>query len=308
MATTAAPRLAFLREITLDRIITAILFVSLAAFFFVVLVIPFGLLLSTAFRQMDLMTYQFQDGYSFHQFLRFFSDAYYLRILFDTVVLALETTFVTLVLAYPLALYMSRAGVRERQILRLLSVSPILISIVVMNFGWVIVMAPQGLVNNTLMGLGLIDEPLPLLYSHVVVVLGLVHVHLPFMILAIDNGLGSIQPEVLKAAESLGASRWKTLRNVIWPLSINGVVSGSIVVFALTASSFVTPMLLGGAWTKTLATVAYQQILFTLDSPFGAAICLILLSVTATFSIGLTRLAIRLQPHRAAPAAPAPRP
>lgn len=283
-----------------------LLFILLAVFFLSLLVAPLALMLSSAFQRVDLTTFQTTDRLTLHQFIRFFGDSYYLELLARTVWIATQTTVLCLLIGYPFALYMWRAGPRERQVLRLIVLSPLLISFVILNFGWLIILAPQGLINNLLLGLGITRTRLPLLHSEGAVVVGLVHVHLPFMILSIENALETLSSDVVKAGRSLGADRWQLMRNVIWPLSIGGVVSGSVIVFATTASSFVTPVLLGGAWVKTLASVAYQQILVNLDMPFGSAIAIILLLLTAIVTFGLVRLAERLQPHLAADRAARP--
>lgn len=287
-----------------------LLLVLLAAFFLTLLVIPLSLLLSSAFQRVDLSTFQTTDRFTLHQFVRFFSDEYYLELLVRTVRIAGQTTVLCLLIGYPVALHMWQASPRERQILRLIVLSPLLISFVILNFGWLIILAPQGLINNLLLATGLSRTRLSLLYSEGAVVVGLVHIHLPFMILSIENALETLSTDVVKAGRSLGADRWRLMRHVIWPLSIGGVVSGSVIVFATTASSFVTPVLLGGAWVKTLASVAYQQIVVNLDVPFGSAIAIILLMLTAIVTFVLVRMADRLQPHLAADrnARPAPEP
>lgn len=274
-----------------------LLIAPLTIFFVTFLVAPLTLTLSAAFQRIDTATYEVTDHATLHQFFRFLGDEYYLGVMWATFRITALTTLFCVLLGYPYALAMWRARPAERQVLRLIALSPLLISFVIMNLGWLIILAPGGVINATLQSLGLIGQPLPLLYSSGAVIVGLVHVHLPFMILSIENALEGIRPELLRAGASLGSDPWRLFRHVIWPLSISGVVTGSTIVFATTASSFVTPVLLGGARVKTMASVAYQQILVTLDLPFGSAVALLLVLLTALVTLSVGAAAMRLIPH-----------
>jgi len=277
----------------------AALVAPLLLIFATILIFPLALMLSSAFQRISLSTYQVTETFTLYQFVKFFGDGYYLGLLWQTLNIAGLTTVSCLLIGYPFALHMWRAKPGERQALRLIVLSPLLISFVVLNFGWLIILAPQGLINSLVLSLGLSKEPLSLLYTKGAVIVGLVHVHLPFMILSIENALETIRPEVVRAAASLGASPAHQYFRVILPLSVSGVVSGCLIVFATTASAFVTPVLLGGPWVKTLASVAYQQIMVNLDIPFGSALSIILLLLTGTLTFALARLTAWLQPHLA---------
>jgi putative spermidine/putrescine transport system permease protein len=152
--------------------------------------------------------------------------------------------------------------------------SPLLTGVVIRCFGWIVLLASQGLVNNAfgLVGLG----PFRLMYSPTGVVIGLVHVFVPFMILPIMNAIAGIDPRLEEAARTLGASRPEIFRRIILPLSMPGVQSGTILVFVLAASAYVIPMLLGGGQVQTMATVMVQQLLGGFLWPFGAALALVL--------------------------------
>ena len=274
-----------------------VMMAPLVVVFFAILIMPLGLMLSSAFQRISLSTYQVIEPLTLYQFIKFFGDGYYLELLWQTLNIAGQTTFFCLLIGYPFALHMWRSSPRERQILRLVVLSPLLISFVVLNFGWLIILTPQGVANSLIQGLGLSSQPLSLLYTKGAVITGLVHVHLPFMILSIENGLETIRPDVVRAASSLGASPARQFLHVILPLSAGGVVSGCLIVFATTSSAFVTPVLLGGAWVKTMASVAYQQIMINLDIPFGSAISIILLLLTGALTFLLVKLTAWLQPH-----------
>jgi putative spermidine/putrescine transport system permease protein len=176
---------------------------------------------------------------------------------------------------------------RECAILMLLIVSPLLVSVVIRSFGWVIILGPRGLIDWALEGIGLTSGPLKLIYTETAVVIGLAHVFFPFMVLSIFAALRNIDPAVVRAAQSLGAGPIRTFWRVVFPLSIPGVASGALIVFALSVSAFVTPTLLGGPWVKVVAYLAWEQNSTVLDWPFAAAISVILLAVTVlivTFS------------------------
>ena len=188
------------------------------------------------------------------------------------------------------AVYLSRATGRRRAYLTLVILAPLLISVVVRSFGWLVILGPNGLVNSALRGLGLIDEPLRLLYTETAITLGLVHVFLSFMVLSVATALGRIDPAVLRAAASLGAGPVRTFLRVVLPLSLPGVAAGSVIVFTLSASAFITPALLGGPRVKVMSYLAYQQTMLLSDWPYGAAIALVLLAMTSAGVLVYLRL------------------
>jgi putative spermidine/putrescine transport system permease protein len=185
---------------------------------------------------------------------------------------------------------MTKAGVRERNLLTLIIISPLLVSVVVLCFGWMIIVAPTGLVNFVLMKIGMIDAPLQLKFSEASVIAGLAHVYFPFMALGVYNSLQNIDPELVRAARILGAGPMRIFWNITFPLSIPGALAGSLIVFALSISSFVTPMFLGGSWVKVVAYFIWEQNMILIDWPFGAAIAVILLLVTGLIVLLYSRL------------------
>lgn len=147
--------------------------------------------------------------------------------------------------------------------------------------------------NALLTGLGLVKSPLRLLHTQTAIVIGLAHVFYPFMVLAIHSSLQNIDPAVIRAAHNLGAGPWRAFWRVTLPLSVPGMVAGSLIVFALSVSSFVTPTLLGGPWVKVVAYLVWEQNISVLDWPFAAAISVILLAVTGLIMLVYNRLAER---------------
>jgi putative spermidine/putrescine transport system permease protein len=190
---------------------------------------------------------------------------------------SLIATAVTLVVGFPVALFITRASARIRGLVTLLILSPLLISVVVRSFGWLIILGPDGLLQSMLRPFGIKDATV--MYTETAVVVGLVNVFLPYMVLSIVASLQAIDPAVPRAAASLGATRTQVFRRVTLPLAMPGVVAGSLIVFCLGSSAFVTPALLGGAEIKVLATLIYQQMMILQNWPFAAAISLALLVI-----------------------------
>lgn len=263
------------------------------ALFLVFFAVPIVILFALSFERVDTASFEVVDAFTFHNYIRFLFDRFYLEVLGVTLRISLLVTAVTLVTAYPVAAYLVRAGARERALLILLVVSPLLVSLVIRSFGWVIVLGPQGLVNAVLLGLGLIERPVKLMYTETAVVVGLAHVFYPFMVLAIYGALQRIDPAVVRAAMNLGAGPLRAFWRVTLPLSVPGILAGSLIVFALSVSSFVTPALLGGPWVKVVAYLVWEQNLIVLDWGFAAAIAVILLGVTALIMVAYNRLVER---------------
>ena len=267
------------------------LLVSPALLFFALFfVTPLLILFANSFQRWDMGTYEVIDELTTFQYSRYLFDEYYNEVLIRTLRIGALTTLYCVLAAYPVAIYLTRCGPTERSILTLIIISPLLVSVVVLCFGWMIVVAPTGLINWLLESLGIIEERLDMKFSEGSVIAGLSQTFFPFVALAIYNSLSNIDPLVMRAARILGAGRWRIFWGITMPLSIPGAVAGSLIVFALSISSFVTPMFLGGAWVKVVAFHIWEQNMVVIDWPFGAAISVILLVVTATIMLGYNRL------------------
>jgi putative spermidine/putrescine transport system permease protein len=174
-----------------------------------------------------------------------------------------------------------------------LIISPLLVSLVVRGFAWLIVLGPQGAINVTLMKIGLITSPAKILHTQTAVTIGLAHAYYPFMVLSIYSALQNIDPAITRAATNLGAGPLRVFWRVVLPLSMPGVLAGSIIVFGLSMSTFVTPAILGGAFVKVLAYVAWEQETVVLDWPFAAAISAIILGVTCAATAAYNQIVER---------------
>lgn len=220
-------------------------------------------------------------------YARFFGSDFYLGVLFKTFWLSALTTAITAVLGMMLALSVWRARPAWRGLLLVIILAPLLVSIVARTYGWVVLLGDKGAVNSLLMALGWIDEPVKIMYTAPAVLIGLVHVFLPFMVLSLLGALERIDASLGEAASTLGASRLATFRHVVLPLAVPGLASGSIIVFSLAMSSYVTPALMGGSRSGMLTTYIYQQFSVTMNWHFGATLVGVLLGATLLVLFGV---------------------
>ncbi len=190
------------------------------------------------------------------------------------------TTVVSLLLGYPLAYHLALTRSRWKPLLIVFILSPLLVGIVIRCYGWMILLADRGLINETLAQNGWITKPLPLMYNKFGVTIALVHVFLPFMVLSLTGVLKRIEPQLIEASQTLGASPRRAFFEVTLPLSLPGILAGSLLVFSLAISSFVVPILVGGFKVHVLPMVVYEQVLSVFDWPFGAANAFVLLVIS----------------------------
>lgn len=209
--------------------------------------------------------------------------------------------FLALLVGYPLALFLTRTTSRWRSLLLAIILAPIFISIVVRTYGWTVLLSNRGLVNSALVGLGITDAPLRLMFNEVGIIIGTTHVLLPFMILSVMGSLQVMDRSLEAAAMSLGARPWRVFRDVVWPLSLPGVAAGLLLVFVLAISSFVTPMLLGGQVVMTLPIVALQQFTTVFNWVAGSTVIMILVVAVIAVTLVYDRL-LRGMMRRGAPA------
>jgi putative spermidine/putrescine transport system permease protein len=213
-------------------------------------------------------------------YAKFLGDPYYLGVLGQTFAVALAVTAASLVLGFPVAYGLARMRSRWRAVCLVLIISPLYVSAVVRAYGWLVILGDAGLVNGILTALGLIQRPVRMMFTPWAVIVALTEVALPFMILTLTSVLQRIDPALEEAAANLGAKPWRVFTEVVLPLSMPGVVAGSMLVFILAAGSYVTPALTGGKRVKMLVTEVYQQMTAIYNWPFGAAISFILLVLT----------------------------
>lgn len=211
-----------------------------------------------------------------NNYIRIF-DPLYGQIFWDTLVVAVLTTVFSILCGYPLAYYISRLEKSTQQIWLLLVMIPFWINFLVRSYAWVIILRSQGVINTFLQSLGIISEPLPLLYNSGSVLLGMVYTLMPFMVLPIYVSLEQMDRRKLEAAYDLGATPWKAFWHVTLPMTKTGVVTGSILVFVSSIGMFVVPDVMGGAKSALIGNVIQNQFLSARDWPFGSALSIVLM-------------------------------
>lgn len=230
---------------------------------------------------------------------RLVGDAFHFEVLWTTLRLGLATTVAALLVGYPLAHLMARMRSRLGHVLLLIAVlAPLLTGVVVRTYAWMTLLSDRGVVNSILSRLGLIDGPLPLMYNELGIVVALVHIYVPFMVLTLVGVIGRIDPRLEEAARSLGAGRLRAFAEVTLPLSLPGVLAGSLLVFALSISAYVTPILMGGFQVMTLPILIYQQVSASFNLGFAATLGLVLLSVSLVLVVAYNHVLGRLAGQR----------
>jgi len=231
------------------------------------------------------------QGLTLEHYARFLSTPVYAYVLYKTVRTATAVTFVTLILAYPLSYLMSCVGRRTARVLTIAVVLPFFTSVMVRTFAWIVILGRRGFVNEYLGRLGVIDVPLSLLYNPSAVLLGMTYVMLPYMILTLHSVMRGIDRNLLRAAQNLGAGSVETFWRVVLPLTLPGIMSGSLLVFLLSLGFFITPALMGGPADLLVATVVQREIELTMNWGFGCAMAMTLLAITLLGFVLYYRLA-----------------
>jgi putative spermidine/putrescine transport system permease protein len=252
------------------------------------LVLPLCLTLVLSFNVFDYSVGVKSDQWTLQHYLAVFSDSYFYEIFWRTFWISALVTLLCVVIGVPEAYILSRMGTPWRSIFLILILTPLLISVVVRAFGWSLLLGADGLINQAIQALG--GRPVKMLYTPFAVIVALVHVMLPFMIIPVWTSLQKLDPAAEQAALSLGASQAKALRLVVLPQVMPGVLSGTLIVFGLAASSFAIPGLLGGRRLKMVATVVYDQYLSELNWPIGATLAVLLLLANLLIMLSWNRL------------------
>jgi ABC-type spermidine/putrescine transport system permease subunit I len=223
-------------------------------------------------------------------------DLYYVRLFTRTLRLGLVTTVVCALFGYPLAYWLARARPRLQTLGLFLLIMPLMVSTVIRIFGWIVILGRKGLVNEALVGLGL--EPVKLLYTETAVIIGLVNIFMPFMVLPLMAAIERIPPSLEEAARNLGANWSQMFLRTILPLSLPGLISGSLLVYSVSISAFVTPALMGSPRERMAGQQIYDEVLVSFNWPSASslALTLVLLTLLLLFAaLFATRRAGRLE-------------
>ena len=260
------------------------------------LLVPLVLTLLLSFRVFSDVA-GVQTAYTLKNYAEVVSDPYYAEIFLRTAGLALAVTLLSVLLGVPETIVLARMKRPWQSLCLLIVLGPLLISVVVRTLGWQILLGNNGVLNNALQALHITSEPIRLVFTMTGVIIALTHVLVPFMVMSVWATLQKLDPQVEWAGLSLGGSPLRVFRRVVLPQIMPGVLSGSIIVFALSASAFATPALIGGRRLKVVATAAYDEFLGTLNWPLGASIAVLLLVANVAIVMGCSRLAERRFKH-----------
>lgn len=258
-----------------------------------------GLVLITVFLFLPLIytmgsTVVGETGLTLEKYISFFKDGYYLKIYNRTLKIALVTAVVSMMLGMPVAYFISRSKKSLRGIFIACTVFPLLTNSVVRSFAWMTILGKNGVFNNMFMALHIIDKPVKLLYTEFAIIIGSVYLFLPLMVVSLVGVMENIEGELLEAAESLGANRITAFFKVVFPLSIPGLIVGSVLVFTGAFTAYTTPQLLGGNKNMVLSTLVYQRAMTLGDWSGASVVAAVMIITTLTVIAVINKLAGKL--------------
>lgn len=216
-------------------------------------------------------------GFSLASWTKFWGDSFYRGVVWDTLRLGLATVFITTLFAYPIALLFMTSGPGAQRLLLFLVLLPLLTSVVIRTFSWIVILSREGVLNQTLMTLGLTSAPLNLLQTELGLVIALTQIEMPLMLLPLITVMQQIDPNLSDASRALGGSKWRTFRKVLLPLSLPGWIAGATLVFASATTAFISQSVIGGARLVYLPTLIWQQAMVVYNWPFAAVASVTLL-------------------------------
>lgn len=254
----------------------------------IVAVIPFFMLLSLGFSDFIVSRGQIvNQTFSLTHLVDVVTDPLYWLTFQRSMSLALSTTAICILLGYPVAYVFLVGGKWTRRMILILTIAPLLTSGIVRTYAWLVILGGRGVVNNALLGMGLIDQPLRIVNTHWAVLIGMVQIHLPVMILPLIAVMSRHDRSLEEASANLGASRMRTLRHVILPLSAPGIGTGAALVFTLSYTTFVVPQLLGGGNYLNAATMIYEQVVYSLRWSKASVMSLLLMASCLVVLVGI---------------------
>ena len=257
------------------RDLTLLLMLPALALLVLMFLVPLALFFVRTFMEFDGTTAEFID-----QAKDLLLSQPYLTALGTTNWIALIVTITVLLIGYPIAYYLATASGVGVSVVTLSIILPYFTSVIVRTFSWMVLLGEHGLVNELLRWTGLVDQPLALMYNRLGVLIGMSYVLLPYMVLTLYAAMRGIDPSLMSAAESLGASGFYTFRRVYFPLSLHGVLSGALIVYILSIGYFITPALMGGQHDIMIAMLIDRSLEVAIDWPGAALMSLTLLMVT----------------------------
>ena len=217
----------------------------------------------------------------------------YLTILFRSMLMAAFTVIACLVVVYPVTFWVSRLPERTQLFFMFLITLPFFTSLIIRLYAWLVILKPSGVINDVLLGLGVIDAPLDMLFTRFAVVLGMVYVMIPFMFLSVYASVERLDRAMIEASGDLGARGWQTFLKVILPQTMPGIAGGSVLVFIPSVGNFIIPDVLGGAKGLMIGNLVEQQFLDARNWPFGAALSMVIMAVVLTVMLVYAKKIVR---------------
>lgn len=239
-------------------------------------------------------TFNANSGGIFDLYTKFFKDEYMMGIFYRTIRISLISSIICMIIGVPVSYFISRTSQKIRGLFIALTVFPILTNSVVRSFAWMSILGKNGVINTLLIKANIISEPLSLLYTEGAIIVGTVYIFLPLMIISLVGVMENIEKDLLEAAESLGANKIKAFFKVIFPLSLPGLIVGTVLVFTGSLTAYTTPQLLGGNKNTVLATLIYQKTMTLGDWQGAAVVATIMIITTLVVIKGINFLASRL--------------
>jgi putative spermidine/putrescine transport system permease protein len=235
-------------------------------------------------------------GGPFATYQAFFSSGFRRTVLMRTITISLAVTVIALAVGFVTAFVVSRAPGWLKSVLIIAAVFPLLTGVVVRSFAWLIILGKNGIVNSTLMNLGIISEPFQMLYTQGSVIVAMVYLFVPLMILTLVGVLEGIPDDLIQASSSLGAKPFATFMQVVLPLAVPGLIVGAVLVFTGSFTSYATPQLLGGEQVMVMGTLMHQQAMVTFDWVSASTIAAIMVVITIAIVLAMTKVARKLNP------------
>jgi putative spermidine/putrescine transport system permease protein len=258
-----------------------------------IVLVPLVMTLLLSFYQWSLQG-GIQENFTVGNWRDIAQDSYFHEMFLRTFRIAVLVTLISAVFGAPEAYILNRMRAPWKSIFLLVILGPLLISVVARTLGWALLFGGKtGLINMALLSAGIIASPIRFMFTETGIVIALSHVLIPFMVLSVWTALQRLDPQVENAAVSLGASQSSVLLRIVLPQVMPGILGGGIIVFALAASAFATPAIIGGRRLKVASTLAYDEFLNTLNWPLGAAVAILLLVALAAIIVGSNRLVER---------------
>ncbi|WP_028714754.1 MULTISPECIES: ABC transporter permease [unclassified Paracoccus (in: a-proteobacteria)] len=228
------------------------------------------------------------EAMTLDNYARFLGDPWYLvNTLWFSIRIALVATVISVICAYPVALYIVKTTGLQRNILMALIMAPLLIGLVTLVYGWIVIFRGGGLLNSLMIALHVYDRPVRYMWDIKGVVILLVYIGAPYVVLSLLDSLERISPYLVEAARNVGASRWTAFWKVVFPMTMPGLYAGLVIVFSLNFSAFAVPLMIGDSNTQMIGLIIYREALLNNDLPFASALSVIMVVVNALILVGM---------------------